>query len=228
MIKIKTKNLSQLLSFKGVMKLEQMNKIGRDIPTKIKINSNINKNIHNNNQMPILPKRKLSSIDNNNLIKRREIKSPRIIQNSSQKRIKFRSEEAEKSKKENIDINLPKIEDKKNNDKENIERTNIEFTRINLDSYNDSLEFILQMIQKGYIPLFMKLNDYKPLYFFTRGKITLKYWVEFYIKWCPETDEELVNDIRLYHDQRLLDINTPIEFLNLQPLSIIRNRIGNL
>ena len=76
------KSLFQLLSSKGTIKLEQMNKIRRDIPTKIKINSDINKNINNNNQMPKLSKRKSSSIDiNNNLIKRREIKSPKIIEN---------------------------------------------------------------------------------------------------------------------------------------------------
>ena len=43
------KSLFQLLSSKGTIKLEQMNKIRRDIPTKIKINSDINKNINNNN-----------------------------------------------------------------------------------------------------------------------------------------------------------------------------------
>ena len=115
------KSLFQLLSSKGTIKLEQMNKIRRDIPTKIKINSDINKNININNQMPKLSKRKSSSIDiNNNLIKRREIKSPKIIENkyifynsNSQNRIKFKSNEAEKSKKENININLPRIEDKK-------------------------------------------------------------------------------------------------------------------
>ena len=115
------KSLFQLLSSKGTIKLEQMNKIRRDIPTKIKINSDINKNINNNNQMPKLSKRKSSSIDiDNNLIKRKEIKSPKIIENkyifyksNSQNRIKFKSIEAEKSKKENININLRRIEDKK-------------------------------------------------------------------------------------------------------------------
>ena len=225
------KSLFQLLSSKGTIKLEQMNKIRRDIPTKIKINSDINKNINNNNQMPKLSKRKSSSIDiDNNLIKRREIKSPKIIENkyifyksNSQNRIKFKSIEAEKSKKENININLPRIEDKKNNERENLELSKSVF-----NGKDHVLELGVSMIQKGYIPLFMKLNDYKPLLFWTKEGITLERLVKLYIQKNPEIDEELMDDIRLYHDQRLLDINVPIKYFNFRPFSIIMNRIGNL
>lgn len=81
------------------------------------------------------------------------------------------------------------------------------------------------MINKGYIPLLMKLDNFKPLFFFVKRESTLKSLVKAYIKNCPKTDEGIVNDIKLYDGDELLDINKPISELNLEPFCKINNKI---
>ena len=83
------------------------------------------------------------------------------------------------------------------------------------------------MINKGYIPLLMKLDNFKPLFFFIKRESTLKSLVKAYIKNCPKTDEGIVNDIKLYDGDELLDINKPISELNLEPFCKINNKIAD-
>ena len=83
------------------------------------------------------------------------------------------------------------------------------------------------MINKGYIPLLMKLDDFKPLFFFIKRESTLKSLVKAYIKNCPKTDEGIANDIKLYDGNELLDINKPISELNLEPFCKINNKIAD-
>ena len=84
-----------------------------------------------------------------------------------------------------------------------------------------------EMINKGYIPLLMKLDNFKPLFFFVKRESTLKSLVKAYIKNCPKTDEGIVNDIKLYDGDELLDINKPISELNLEPFCKINNKIAD-
>ncbi len=84
-----------------------------------------------------------------------------------------------------------------------------------------------EMINKGYIPLLMKLDNFKPLFFFIKRESTLKSLVKAYIKNCPKTDEGIVNDIKLYDGDELLDINKPISELNLEPFCKINNKIAD-
>ena len=89
----------------------------------------------------------------------------------------------------------------------------------------DILGQSFDMINKGYIPLLMKLDNFKPLFFFIKRESTLKSLVKAYIKNCPKTDEGIVNDIKLYDGDELLDINKPISELNLEPFCKINNKI---
>ena len=89
----------------------------------------------------------------------------------------------------------------------------------------DILGQSFEMINKGYIPLLMKLDNFKPLFFFIKRESTLKSLVKAYIKNCPKTDEGIVNDIKLYDGDELLDINKPISELNLEPFCKINNKI---
>ena len=63
------------------------------------------------------------------------------------------------------------------------------------------------------------------LFFFIKRESTLKSLVKAYIKNCPKTDEGIVNDIKLYDGDELLDINKPISELNLEPFCKINNKI---
>lgn len=83
------------------------------------------------------------------------------------------------------------------------------------------------MINKGYIPLLMKLDNFKPLFFFVKRESTLKSLIKAYIKNCPKTDEGIANDIKLYDGDELLDINKPISELNLEPFCKINNKIAD-
>ena len=91
----------------------------------------------------------------------------------------------------------------------------------------DILGQSFDMINKGYIPLLMKLDNFKPLFFFIKRESTLKSLVKAYIKNCPKTDEGIVNDIKLYDGDELLDINKPISELNLEPFCKINNKIAD-
>ena len=81
------------------------------------------------------------------------------------------------------------------------------------------------MINKGFIPLFMKFDNFKPLFFFIKKESTLKSLVIAYIKNCPKTDEGIMKDIKLYDGDTLLDINKPIAELNLGLCCTITNRV---
>ena len=131
----------------------------------------------------------------------------------------------------NIDMNQgSRFNQKKENEEDNYKGLNFSDGDLTLSqsvflSNEASLENSMQMLQKGYCSLFMKLNNYKPLLFHIKEESKLTSLVEAYLRSCPETDEGIMKDLKLYHEKRLLDINTPIEFLNLPPFSIITNKM---
>ena len=88
---------------------------------------------------------------------------------------------------------------------------------------DDALSKAIDMKQKGYLPLFLKINDYRPLYFFIKEEAKLERLIKPYFENCPEANERLINGIKLYCNKRYLDINSPVKDLNLDPFSIIRN-----
>ena len=131
----------------------------------------------------------------------------------------------------NIDMNQgSRFNQKKDDEEDNYKGLNFSDGDLSLSqsvffSGDASLENSMQLIQKGYYPLFMKLNNYKPLLFHIKEDHKLTSLVRAYFQYCPETDEGMMKDIKLYHEKKLLDINTPIKLLKLEPFSIITNKL---
>ena len=88
-----------------------------------------------------------------------------------------------------------------------------------------SLEESQQFIDKGFLPVFLKINDFRPLHFFINQESTLNSLLREYIRNIPETDDGILNKIKLYHKNILLDFNKKIRELGLKPYSIITNKI---
>ena len=89
----------------------------------------------------------------------------------------------------------------------------------------ENLEQSMEFIQKGYIPLFLKLNNCKPLYFFIKEESTLKSLIKAYLENNPKAKEGLENDIKLYNGNSYLDLNKPIKELKLDLYSTISDKI---
>ena len=66
---------------------------------------------------------------------------------------------------------------------------------LNPNNEDDDLRKTQQFIEKQYFPIFLKINDYKPLYFPTNGESTLRKVLKEYIKNSTETDEGILIDI---------------------------------
>ena len=90
----------------------------------------------------------------------------------------------------------------------------------------ENLEQSVEMIQKGYLPIFLKLNNCEALYFFIKEESTLKSLIRAYLKNNPKANKELENDIKLYNGNKNLDINKSIKELKLGYFSRISDKIG--
>jgi hypothetical protein len=88
---------------------------------------------------------------------------------------------------------------------------------------NNYLEQAKNMINKGYIPLFLKIDNNAPMFLAIKETSPLKSLLLTYLKMCPRTDEGLLNEIKLYHKKRLLNSDEEIINLNLEPMDIITN-----
>ena len=73
--------------------------------------------------------------------------------------------------------------------------------------------------------MFLKINDFSPLYFFINKESNLNSLLREYIRNIPEADDGILNKIKLYHKNILLDFNKKIRELGLNPFSIITNKI---
>ena len=90
----------------------------------------------------------------------------------------------------------------------------------------ENLEQSVEMIQKGYLPIFLKLNNCEALYFFIKEESTLKSLIRAYLKNNPKANKGLENDIKLYNGNKILDINKSIKELKLGYFSRISDKIG--
>ena len=80
------------------------------------------------------------------------------------------------------------------------------------------------MMEKGFYSLFLKLNNNTPIFFHVKEEETLKTLIQAYIQKLPETKKEIKDDIKLYNNNKSLDLNTPIKKLNLLPFCVITNK----
>ena len=87
-----------------------------------------------------------------------------------------------------------------------------------------TLEETQVLLDKGLLPLFIKINDFKPLCFNASGKSILKLMLKLYCEKIPEIDESILKDIQLYSGINPLDINKEIQYLNLCQFNIITNK----
>ena len=146
-------------------------------------------------------------------------------ENESDNNNKITPEEGNKSN--NIGANYQKNENGDNKGFNWVEKDLDLSQSVIMKDSQDILGQSYEMINKGYIPLLMKLDNFKPLFFFVKRESTLKSLVKAYIKNCPKTDEGIVNYIKLYDGDELLDINKPISELNLEPFCKINNKIAD-
>ena len=89
---------------------------------------------------------------------------------------------------------------------------------------NNYLEQTQNMIEKGYYPLFIKLDNHDPLFFGIKGESPLRSLIKAYIKNMPQTDEGIIDNIKLYSGDKPLDLDKQIKNLELEELSIITNK----
>ena len=102
--------------------------------------------------------------------------------------------------------------------------------RVNLKSYGDlSVQInkiifykdINERMAKGYFPLFLKINEEKPQFFFVIRDSTLRSVLRHYLK--EKNINESEDSFTLYNGNEELDIDKKIHELNLKPLTKITN-----
>ena len=133
---------------------------------------------------------------------------------------------------ENIDINQGSSYNKNNIEENKDNYLGINYSKGDLSlsqtfyqNKEESLGDSIQMMEKGYCSLFLKLNNNTPIFFHVKEEDTLKTLIQAYIQKLPETKKEIKDDIKLYNNNKSLDLNTPIKKLNLLPFCIIKNKI---
>ena len=88
---------------------------------------------------------------------------------------------------------------------------------------NNLLEQTQNIMKKGYFPLLLKIDNNEAMFLAIKETSPLKSLFKVYLKNCPNTDLGILDEIKIYHKKRLLNIEEQIENLNLQPLDIITN-----
>ena len=133
---------------------------------------------------------------------------------------------------ENIDINQGSSYNKNNIEENkdnylgiNYSKSDLSLSQTFYQNKEESLGDSIQMMEKGFCTLFLKLNNNTPIFFHVKEEDTLKTLIQAYIQKLPETKKEIKDDIKLYNNNKSLDLNTPIKKLNLLPFCIIKNKI---
>ena len=87
-----------------------------------------------------------------------------------------------------------------------------------------SKDKIAEYIQNGYFPLFFKINNYSPRFFFIKETSTLKSLAREYVRNCPQTDDGILENIEFYWKDKQLNKDLQIKYLQLKPCSVITNK----
>ena len=87
-----------------------------------------------------------------------------------------------------------------------------------------SVEFqneVKKKIKEGYFPLFLKLDNRKPKFFFVKNQITLKTVLNNYLilNRISNTGKKYI----LYNEDKELDQDIPVIDLNIKKLCVIKN-----
>ena len=87
-----------------------------------------------------------------------------------------------------------------------------------------SKDKIAEYLQNGYLPLFFKINNYSPVFFVIKETSTLKSLAREYVRNCPQTDDGILENIEFYWNDKYLNKDFQIKYLQLKPLAIITNK----
>ena len=102
----------------------------------------------------------------------------------------------------------------------NINEEDLDLTNNNKKLDCNIYENTIKMLEKGFLPLFIKVDEYKPIFFFCNKKAKLKKIINTYSK--TFNIENLSNYI-FYKGDYELDVNLTIEDLNIQNFDIIKS-----
>ena len=86
----------------------------------------------------------------------------------------------------------------------------------NNESIIDDGQLVIDSINYGYIPFFIKIEDDNPLYFIAHKKTIFKN-----ILYRRINTIKNLNNYNFFNNGAIIDINVPLEDLNIKPLSII-------
>ena len=110
--------------------------------------------------------------------------------------------------------------DSKNNKNEIIDFKNDSRIDIDNSKNNESIiddgQLVIDSINYGYIPFFIKIEDDNPLYFIAHKKTIFKN-----ILYRRINTIKNLNNYNFFNNGTIIDINMPLEDLNIKPLSII-------
>ena len=87
-----------------------------------------------------------------------------------------------------------------------------------------SKDKIAEYLQNGYLPLFFKINNYSPRFFFIKETSTLKSLAMEYVRNCPQTDDGILENIEFYWKDKQLNKDLQIKYLQLKPFAVITNK----
>ena len=88
----------------------------------------------------------------------------------------------------------------------------------NDQSIFDNGQLFIDIINNGFIPFFIKIEDYNPLYFIANKETIFKNILKRYI---TDKGKKNINSYIFYNNDEIIDKNMSLENLNIKPLSII-------
>ena len=100
---------------------------------------------------------------------------------------------------------------------------NNENSGINNNSANkdDDINYISEMIEKGYIPIFIKVDDYRPLFFMVHKRNKLYKIINVY---ANTFGIENISNYFFYNGENNVDVNLSLEILGIKPFDVIKNK----
>ena len=121
----------------------------------------------------------------------------------------------------NIDSNIPYDEDQKEETKDTIslsqtiQRSNYDLDLSNPNDINKLKIHASQKINEGFFPLFLRINNEKPHFFFVKENSTLRILLDYYHLFNGTKKGNII----LFNGNNKLDLDTQIQDLNLKMFS---------
>ena len=182
----------------------------------IGVNSSIDNEKSNFNIFPL----KTPSIENNstnNVSCLNNSAAPNINQNSDFDNVKQSQNKNYSINNIEKDMNNKNHTNDINNKEENLQNNFINDTN-NDKSLLDDRQLLIDSVNFGFIPFFIKLEDYDPLYFIANKETIFKNILKGYITGNGNIN---LNNYIFYNNGEIIDKNMSLDNLNILPLSVI-------